>query len=57
MFTKLYNSTKCVDREVDLAVNVSQVRQLNPQRLVHRCEVQRGICMDSVLVQCVFGAR
>lgn len=56
-FTKLYNGAKGVYREVNLAVNVSEVRELDSDWFVHGSEVESGVCMDSVLVQCVLRSR
>lgn len=57
MLAELYNRAECVNREVDPAVDVSEVRQLDPQRLVHRREVQGCVRMHPVLVQGVLGPR
>lgn len=40
-----------LDGTVDAAVEASHVRQLHPQGLVHRCEVQQRVRRHAVLIQ------
>ena len=45
------DSVERFDGEVDPAVQVPQVGQLDPKGLMHRREVEEGIRLDTVLVQ------
>ena len=38
------------DGEIHTAVDVPQIGQLNPQRLVHWCEVDESVGIDVVLI-------
>ena len=53
-FAKLNDSTERIDREVNLAIDVSQIGQLDPDGFVHRCKMECSVRVDSVLVQRVF---
>lgn len=55
-FAKLNNGAECVYREVDLAVNESEVRELDSDGFVHGSEMEGGVGVDTVLVQCVLGS-
>ena len=48
---QLPNGAEGPDGEVNIRVDVSEVGQLDPQRLVHWCEVDDGVGRDVVLVQ------
>lgn len=50
------NGAERVNREVDLAVNVSEVRKLDSDGFVHRSEVEGSIGVDAILIQCVLGS-
>lgn len=41
--------------EVDVAVDVPQIGQLDPQSLVHGCEVDQRVRRDVVLIECPTG--
>lgn len=51
LLAEIYNGVEGLDGEVDPAVEVSHVGQLNPQHLVHRREVEHRVCGHTVLVQ------
>ena len=51
LVAQVYHSVEGLDGEVYAAVDVSQVRQLDPEGLVHRGEVEEGVGRHVVLVQ------
>ena len=51
VFRQRDTGIECLDTEVDITVDVSQIRELYPQLFVHWCEVDDGVGVDAVLVQ------